>query len=252
MDSGSEDEANSSLEGNQEGEKTKGGSMSPVLQMQQRSASPVRNSMREEGFDLVEGGEQECMPKGSCDAVGCFQVPQHSLDLNNMHHDDDVQLLQSSHALWGNALNGTSLRTDSVQAASERSGNASVESLDSAAQNGSASMGSLHCHDRHMHRMTQSEKRMPEGDETMCSLIMAHLLSRQYGARFSRPVDSQVSGYEHYRSVIRRPMDFGLIHKKLREGFYSGLPNFADDVRLICRCASCCVVSLLCVMSPKL
>jgi hypothetical protein len=50
---------------------------------------------------------------------------------------------------------------------------------------------------------------------------------------FREPVDWQSLGLFDYPQVIKKPMDLGLVKKKVNEGKYKTIHEAADDVRLI-------------------
>jgi len=66
---------------------------------------------------------------------------------------------------------------------------------------------------------------------------MAKLVSQFYAKAdaepFREPVDWQSLGLFDYPQVIKRPMDLGLVKKKVNEGKYKSIHDAADDIRLI-------------------
>ena len=50
---------------------------------------------------------------------------------------------------------------------------------------------------------------------------------------FREPVDWQALGLFDYPQVIKKPMDLGLVKKKLKENKYKSIHDAADDFRLI-------------------
>jgi hypothetical protein len=54
-----------------------------------------------------------------------------------------------------------------------------------------------------------------------------------YKEPFREPVDWQALGLFDYPQVVKKPMDLGLIKKKLNEGKYKTIHDAADDIRLI-------------------
>jgi len=66
---------------------------------------------------------------------------------------------------------------------------------------------------------------------------MAKLVSQFYAKAdaepFREPVDWQSLGLFDYPQVIKKPMDLGLVKKKVNEGKYKSIHDAADDVRLI-------------------
>ncbi|KAL7534602.1 hypothetical protein ACHAXR_005983 [Thalassiosira sp. AJA248-18] len=66
---------------------------------------------------------------------------------------------------------------------------------------------------------------------------MAKLVSQFYAKAdaepFREPVDWQSLGLFDYPQVIKKPMDLGLVKKKVNEGKYKSIHDASDDVRLI-------------------
>lgn len=66
---------------------------------------------------------------------------------------------------------------------------------------------------------------------------MAKLVSQFYAKAdaepFREPVDWQALGLFDYPQVIKKPMDLGLVKKKLNDGTYKTIHDAADDIRLI-------------------
>ncbi|KAK1736889.1 bromodomain-containing protein [Skeletonema marinoi] len=66
---------------------------------------------------------------------------------------------------------------------------------------------------------------------------MSKLVSQVYAKAdaepFREPVDWKALGLFDYPQVIKKPMDLGLIKKKLHENKYKSIHDAADDVRLI-------------------
>eukprot|EP00571_Detonula_confervacea_P015674 CAMPEP_0172310226 /NCGR_PEP_ID=MMETSP1058-20130122/11361_1 /TAXON_ID=83371 /ORGANISM="Detonula confervacea, Strain CCMP 353" /LENGTH=200 /DNA_ID=CAMNT_0013022997 /DNA_START=148 /DNA_END=747 /DNA_ORIENTATION=- len=66
---------------------------------------------------------------------------------------------------------------------------------------------------------------------------MAKLISQFYAKAdaepFREPVDWNSLGLFDYPQVIKKPMDLGLVKKKVNEGKYKSIHDAADDVRLI-------------------
>lgn len=50
---------------------------------------------------------------------------------------------------------------------------------------------------------------------------------------FREPVDWQALGLFDYPQLIKKPMDLGLVKKKLKENKYKSIHDAADDFRLI-------------------
>ncbi|RHZ40443.1 hypothetical protein DYB26_001899, partial [Aphanomyces astaci] len=62
--------------------------------------------------------------------------------------------------------------------------------------------------------------------------ILKNMMEHKFGWVFSTPVDPVALGIPDYFHVIKRPMDFGTIKKKLEGNVYKHMYPFAADVRL--------------------
>ncbi|EQC40191.1 hypothetical protein, variant [Saprolegnia diclina VS20] len=65
--------------------------------------------------------------------------------------------------------------------------------------------------------------------------LLRSMMDHKFGWVFSSPVDPIALNIPNYFDIIRRPMDFGTIKKKLDANLYKHLAPFAADVRLTFR-----------------
>ena len=65
--------------------------------------------------------------------------------------------------------------------------------------------------------------------------LLRSMMDHKFGWVFSSPVDPIALNIPNYFDIIRRPMDFGTIKKKLDANVYKHLAPFAADVRLTFR-----------------
>lgn len=65
-----------------------------------------------------------------------------------------------------------------------------------------------------------------------CSTILKKLMSHEAGWVFNTPVDPVALNIPDYFSVISEPMDLGTVRFKLEKNMYSGIEEFAADIRL--------------------
>jgi bromodomain-containing factor 1 len=63
--------------------------------------------------------------------------------------------------------------------------------------------------------------------------ILNRLKSHRFADPFLEPVDPEVLGIPDYFQVIKEPMDFSKVEKRLRSGFYKASSDFEHDVRKI-------------------
>ncbi|KAI4343054.1 hypothetical protein MLD38_027601 [Melastoma candidum] len=65
-----------------------------------------------------------------------------------------------------------------------------------------------------------------------CSIVLKRLMQHQCSWPFLKPVDPVALNIPDYFSIISRPMDLGTIKSKLENNLYTGVEEFAADVRL--------------------
>ncbi|OQR88642.1 histone acetyltransferase [Thraustotheca clavata] len=66
-------------------------------------------------------------------------------------------------------------------------------------------------------------------------VLLRRMMEHKFGWVFSTPVDPVLLNIPNYFDIIRRPMDFGTIKKKLDANIYKHIIPFAADVRLTYR-----------------
>ncbi|XP_065200393.1 bromodomain-containing protein 3-like isoform X2 [Planococcus citri] len=69
-----------------------------------------------------------------------------------------------------------------------------------------------------------------------CREILQDIFSQKhsgYAWPFYRPVDAELLGLTDYYEIIKHPMDFGTVKKKMDKREYRNIHEFANDVRLI-------------------
>ncbi|KAJ6841508.1 transcription factor GTE10-like [Iris pallida] len=65
-----------------------------------------------------------------------------------------------------------------------------------------------------------------------CDSLLNKLMKHSFGWAFNNPVDAVALNIPDYYTVIKHPMDFGTIKKRLSSGAYSSPWGFVADVRL--------------------
>ncbi|PON54613.1 Bromodomain containing protein [Parasponia andersonii] len=65
-----------------------------------------------------------------------------------------------------------------------------------------------------------------------CAAILRRLMTHEVGWVFKQPVDPVALNIPDYFSIISHPMDLGTIKSKLEKNVYSGIEDFAADIRL--------------------
>ncbi|KAE8663484.1 nucleoside diphosphate kinase 2 [Hibiscus syriacus] len=65
-----------------------------------------------------------------------------------------------------------------------------------------------------------------------CKALLNHLMQHNFGWVFNNPVDVVKLNIPDYFTVIKHPMDFGTVRKKMASGKYASQLDFATDVRL--------------------
>jgi len=87
----------------------------------------------------------------------------------------------------------------------------------------------LHSHLKSLDRKTQ----LPATKlKSKCSDVLKSLQSHQHGWVFNNPVDPVELGLPDYFDIIKKPMDLGTIQKKVDNGQYHAIDDFAADVHL--------------------
>jgi len=66
-----------------------------------------------------------------------------------------------------------------------------------------------------------------------CQRVLSQLMRHKFSRPFSTPVDPVVEGIPDYFEIIKNPMDFGTIQKRLNEAEYENAEEFAADTRLV-------------------
>lgn len=68
---------------------------------------------------------------------------------------------------------------------------------------------------------------------TLCKGILKRLREEEQSWIFNTPVDTEAWGLDDYHDIIKHPMDYSTIEKRLDQGQYSKLDGFASDIRLV-------------------
>ena len=66
-----------------------------------------------------------------------------------------------------------------------------------------------------------------------CHRILSQLQKHKYAGPFLLPVDYEALRIPDYPLIVKEPMDFSSVEKKLRSGSYASPQQFATDVRKI-------------------
>lgn len=66
-----------------------------------------------------------------------------------------------------------------------------------------------------------------------CLKLLKELFKHRMAVYFREPVDPEKLGIPDYFNIIKTPMDFGTIHKKLLSNQYETVEDFGEDVRLV-------------------
>ena len=77
---------------------------------------------------------------------------------------------------------------------------------------------------------------MPLSDyyKNWCDRILTSLVKWKITMPFRNPVDPIRDGAENYYEIIKNPMDFSTMRKKLTSNQYMDTKEFIDDLHLIC------------------
>eukprot|EP00833_Pecoramyces_ruminatium_P001640 jgi/Orpsp1_1/1175672/evm.model.c7180000054772.1 len=77
------------------------------------------------------------------------------------------------------------------------------------------------------------KRHMPRSESSVCSLIIKTMERQPNALPFLKPVDPVALNIPDYFNVIKHPMDFSTILKKLKKGEYPSMVEFVDDVDLV-------------------
>ena len=82
---------------------------------------------------------------------------------------------------------------------------------------------------------TKAEKKIKEPVEfyRRCETILGFLKKHKNGYPFLEPVDPEVLGIPDYFTIIKEPMDFSKVDKRLKSGFYKSFGEFENDIHKI-------------------
>jgi len=79
----------------------------------------------------------------------------------------------------------------------------------------------------------QKKRHMPRKESSVCSMIIKTMERQPNAIPFLKPVDPVALNIPDYFNVIKHPMDFSTILKKLKKGEYPTMSEFVDDVDLV-------------------
>lgn len=66
-----------------------------------------------------------------------------------------------------------------------------------------------------------------------CKAVITAVLNHRFGFPFAEPVDPVLLNIPDYFDIIKHPMDFGTIRKKLYAGKYEDISDFSADANLV-------------------
>jgi hypothetical protein len=75
---------------------------------------------------------------------------------------------------------------------------------------------------------------MNEYDTNWCTSLLADLAKWRIAAPFRVPVDPERENADNYYDVIKHPMDFQTMKRKLSSSKYRNTQEFINDIQLIC------------------
>ena len=81
--------------------------------------------------------------------------------------------------------------------------------------------------------MDKKKITLSEYDRAWCNKILAELLKNPLTLPFRNPVNVERDKAPDYYSIIKKPMSFSVIKKKLIAGEYKSVKEFGNDVNLI-------------------
>jgi len=85
----------------------------------------------------------------------------------------------------------------------------------------------------HLHSLQPLQSLTCGAISSVCKGVLKRLREEETMWIFNTPVDPEAWGLSDYFQVIKRPMDYSTVDKKLDGGGYGNLSEFEEDVRLI-------------------
>jgi hypothetical protein len=81
------------------------------------------------------------------------------------------------------------------------------------------------------------ERLMHSADWRLCGKILDTLVKKRDGQNFLVPALELLPLEEHgnYSSIVKKPLDLGIVCRRFRDGYYSKIWQLGDDVRLVYR-----------------
>ena len=81
------------------------------------------------------------------------------------------------------------------------------------------------------------ERLMQSADWRLCGKILDTLVKKRDGQNFLVPALELLPLEEHgnYSSIVKKPLDLGIVCRRFRDGYYSKIWQLGDDVRLVYR-----------------
>jgi hypothetical protein len=79
--------------------------------------------------------------------------------------------------------------------------------------------------------ISQHKAKIREFLQKICNRLLQDCLTARYHQVFGSPVD--VTRFPTYPNIVKEPMDFGTMRKKLAEDQYTDLQDFLTDAQLV-------------------
>jgi Bromodomain/TAZ zinc finger len=84
----------------------------------------------------------------------------------------------------------------------------------------------------HLASLDRKTQLPPAKLKSKCTEVLKGMQTHQHGWVFNSPVDPVELGLPDYFDIIKKPMDLGTVQKRLENGFYHSIDEFAIDVNL--------------------
>jgi Bromodomain/TAZ zinc finger len=84
----------------------------------------------------------------------------------------------------------------------------------------------------HLASLDRKTQLPPPKLKSKCTDVLKGLQTHQHGWVFNSPVDPVELGLPDYFEIIKKPMDLGTVQKRLENGLYHSIDEFASDVNL--------------------
>ena len=158
-----------------------------------------------------------------------FSISAFSAQLSPSEAEPSTKRVKTDHAESSHPSSSVSSAPRSDQVASKQASNGKDAKVSDSSLLESFTLRQLEIHLASLERKTQLT---PTVLKSKCGELLKGLQSHQHGWVFNSPVDPVELGLPDYFEIIKKPMDLGTVQKRLDNGNYHCIEDFATDVNL--------------------